>query len=132
MIALHRNPSKHVDRALNDESTGNLNRHIKICAPEATPETQMITDYAQGANYSYARVRFLLAMWIARRHRPFTIVEDPEFRELLRMLYVRVEIPSRVTVARDLRDIFDDSRARVKAKLRVCTSLHFCVSLCIV
>ena len=118
-IGIHRNPSKHVDHALNDKSTGNLNRHIKICTPEVTAETQMITEYAQGANYSYARICFLLAMWIARRHRPFTIVEDPEFKELLRMLYAHVEIPSRVTVARDLKDIFDSSQEKVKAKLQV-------------
>ena len=46
-------------------------------------------------------------------------VEDPEFKELLHMLYARVEIPSRVTVARDLKDIFDSSREKVKAKLQV-------------
>ncbi|KAI1787695.1 hypothetical protein LXA43DRAFT_1064176 [Ganoderma leucocontextum] len=111
-------PSKHVDRSPIDESTGNLNRHVQACTPKKAPKTQMITGYAQGATYSYACVHFLLAMWIARRHRPFTIVEDPEFKELLRMLYVRVEIPSRVTVSRDLKDIFEDSRARVKAKLQ--------------
>ncbi|PIL32390.1 hypothetical protein GSI_05636 [Ganoderma sinense ZZ0214-1] len=89
-----KNPSKHVDRALNVESTGNLNKHVKLCIPEKTTETQLITEYAQGVNYSYARLRFLLAMWVARRHRPFTIVEDPEFREILRMLFARVDIPS--------------------------------------
>ncbi|PIL32936.1 hypothetical protein GSI_05054 [Ganoderma sinense ZZ0214-1] len=81
-----------------------LNKHVKLCIPEKTTETQLITEYAQGVNYSYARLRFLLAMWVARRHRPFTIVEDPEFREILRMLFARVDIPSRVTVARDLND----------------------------
>lgn len=106
---MDRNPSKHVDHGLNDESTGNLNRHIKSCDPEATAETQLITDFAQGANYSYVWLRFLLVMWIARRHRPFTIVEDPEFCEILRMLYVRVQIPSRIMVSRDLKDFFSDS-----------------------
>ncbi|PIL32946.1 hypothetical protein GSI_05064 [Ganoderma sinense ZZ0214-1] len=114
-----KNPSKHVDRTLTDESTGNLHRHIQVCTPLPPTDTKEITEYAQGVNYSYARLQYLLAMWIARRHRPFTIVEDPEFRELLRMLYARVEIPSRVTVSRDVKDIFEDSRARVKAKLQV-------------
>ncbi|KAI1784595.1 hypothetical protein LXA43DRAFT_1066610 [Ganoderma leucocontextum] len=104
-------PSKHVDRAPTDESTGNLNRHFKACILQATATSEMITAYAQGATYSYAH--------IARRHRPFTIVEDPEFKELLHMLYVRMEIPSRVTVSCDLKDIFQDSRARVKGKLQV-------------
>ena len=85
---------------------------------------QTITEYAKGVNYSYARVRFLLAMWIARRHRPFTIVEDPEFKELLCMLYPRVEIPSRVTVSRNLKVIFEDSRARVKVMFEVRFFFH--------
>ncbi|KAI1784378.1 hypothetical protein LXA43DRAFT_875347, partial [Ganoderma leucocontextum] len=122
-------PSKHVDRAPTDEFTGNPNRHFKACILQATATSEMITAYAQGATYSYARVRYLLAMWIARRHCPFTIVEDPEFKELLRMLYVRVEIPSRVTVSCDLKDIFQDSRAWVKGKLQVCLpgKIHICL-----
>lgn len=85
-------------------------------------ETQKISEYAQGINYSYAWLWFLLAMWIARRHCPFTIVEDPEFREILWMLYVHVEIPSHVTVSHDLKDVFNDSREQVKHKLQVSAS----------
>ncbi|KAI1784601.1 hypothetical protein LXA43DRAFT_873262, partial [Ganoderma leucocontextum] len=129
-----RNPSKHVDRSPSDESTGNLNWHINLCLPTPTTETQMITEYAQGVNYSYSHVRFLLAMWIACRPRPFMIVKDPEFKELLRMLYGCVEIPSRVTVSYDMKAIFDDSRGRVMQKLQVClsisdpsTKIHICI-----
>ncbi|PIL27248.1 hypothetical protein GSI_10392 [Ganoderma sinense ZZ0214-1] len=123
-----RNPSVHVDRKLTDESTSNLNRHINVCVPPTALNATQITGYAQGVNYSYARVRYLLAMWIARRHRPFTIVEDLEFCELLHMLYARVEIPSRVTISRDLKDIFEDSCARVKTKLQsVPGKIHICM-----
>ena len=84
----------------------------------------MITSYAQGVTYSAPRVRFLLAMWCASRHRPFALVDDPEFRELLSMLYPRVEIPSRHTVSRDVQTIMEDSRARVLQHFKVCDSKY--------
>lgn len=112
-----RNPSKHVDRADYEESTGNLVRHRNLCDPDSTPEVELISAYAHGAAYSPSRVRYLLVMWCARRHRPFTIVEDPEFQELMRMLYAKVQLPSRVTVSRDVRLV------QVEAKIRVITFL---------
>lgn len=51
-------------------------------------------------------MRYLLALWIARRHRPFAIVEDPELLAIFEMLYAKVETPSRSTVSRDVREIF--------------------------
>ena len=110
-----------VDLSLGERSTcfRNLNRHIKVCDLTPSAETQKITEYGQGVNYSYTRLRYLLTMWIAWRHHPFAIVEDPEFIKLLRMLYARMEIPSHVTVSRDLKDIFDNSRAQVKSMLQV-------------
>ena len=74
------------------ESTGNLSRHVKSCDPDDVPEVEMITTYASGVTYSLARLRFLIAMWVTRRHHPFLIVEDPEFREILRMLYPKVQL----------------------------------------
>lgn len=101
------------------ESTGNLSRHVKACDPEDTPEAEIITAYASGVTYSASRLRFLVAMWVARRHHPFTIVDDPEFQEILRMLYPKIKLPSRVTVSRDVRDIFERTRERLKDKLKV-------------
>ena len=125
LSAFCRYPSRHVDRTDYEDSTGNLRRHVLVCDPEETPESEMITHYAQGATYSAPRVRFLLAMWCACRHRPFAIVDDPEFRDLLAMLYARVDIPSRHTVSRDVQTIMDDSRSRVLQHFKVCYCFHF-------
>ena len=108
-----------MDRKEWEESTGNLQRHVKQCEPTDDPEVQLIEQYASGATYSYHRLRFLLAMWSARRHRPFSVVEDPEFCVIVKMLYSRAEIPSRVTVSRDVSDIFNESKKRVIAMLKV-------------
>lgn len=88
-------------------------RHVTKCEPKPTPESDAITSFAQGSTYSPARVRFYLAMWCARRHRPFLMVEDAEFRSLVKMLYGRVEIPSRVTVSRDIGHIMYFCKGRV-------------------
>ncbi|RDX41722.1 hypothetical protein OH76DRAFT_1303222, partial [Lentinus brumalis] len=89
-----RYPSKHIDRADYEDSTGNLKRHVDLCDPDETPESEAISAFAHGATYSPARLRFLIAMWCAARHRPFAIVDDPEFQEMLRMLYGKVKLPS--------------------------------------
>ena len=101
------------------DSTGNLSRHVKACEPVDTPETEMITAYAGGATYSPARLRFLVAMWCARRHRPFGIVEDPEFHEIAHMLYSKAKIPLRWTVSRDVQTLFDSTKVRVREHLKV-------------
>ncbi|KAL1945891.1 hypothetical protein VTO73DRAFT_1893 [Trametes versicolor] len=121
-------PSKHVDRADYEESTSNLTRHRGLCDPDDTPEVEMITAYARGTAYSPARVRYLIVMWCARRHRPFTIVDDPEFQELMCMLYAKVELPSRVTVSRDVQMIMLDGKIRVIAFLSsLPCKIHICV-----
>ncbi|OJT13582.1 hypothetical protein TRAPUB_9870 [Trametes pubescens] len=132
-VIIHRfvcrkNPSKHIDRVDYEESTGNLTRHRSLCEPDDIPEVAMITAYARGTAYSPARVRYLLAMWCARRHRPFTIVDDPEFQELLCMLYAKVELPSRVTLSRDVQMITLDGKIRVIAFLSSLPGkIHICV-----
>ncbi len=63
-------------------------------------------------------MRYLLAVWIARHHRPFAIVEDEELRAIFRMLDGNVDIPSRTTISRDVREIFAMARVQVGKKLR--------------
>ncbi len=82
----------------------------------------MIEAYASGVTYSRAKFRYTTAMWCARRHRPFTIVEDPEFEVLCRMLYNKVEIPSRTTVSRDVHTILAYTKVRVIKLFMVCSS----------
>ena len=109
-----------------------MKRHIKDCdaSPAHAYEQQIIAEYAQGVTYSPARFRVLLALWVARHHRPFAIIEDPELRLLFRMLYGRVEIPSRITVARDVHLILRDAKERLISYLNVRTcGAHLCTIL---
>ena len=95
-------------------------RHVTECdAEHGVPEKQLIKNFAQGVTYSYARARAIIALWVARRYRPCSIIEDPEFQELLCMLYPRVEIPSRMTVSRDIKAILDYAKFRLVGYMRV-------------
>ncbi|OJT02144.1 Zinc finger BED domain-containing protein RICESLEEPER 1 [Trametes pubescens] len=121
-------PGIWVDRSDYEDSTGNLRRHVLKCEPAQTPESEVITAFAAGSTYSAARVRYYLALWCARHHRPFLAVEDAEFRALLRMLYGRVEIPSRVTVSRDVQLIMHHCKVIVVALFQAYPGrIHICV-----
>jgi hypothetical protein len=79
--------------------------------------------FASGTKYNKATHRLKLALWVARRHRPFAIVQDPELLEIFRDLNSRVETPSESTVSRDVKEIFALSRANVAKILQVRTGL---------
>lgn len=116
-------------RADYEDSTGNLHRHIGVCVPQKTAESEAITAYGAGSQYLYARMRFLSALWCARRHRPYLTVEDPELRDILKMLYGRVEIPTRMTVSRDVQFILGDSKKHVIVLFKV-SRVRLIVPLC--
>jgi hypothetical protein len=54
-----------------------------------------------------------------RRNRPFAIVEDPELLDIFTDLNNKVVTPSRYTVSRDVKEIFQISRVKVAEILKV-------------
>lgn len=66
-----------------------------------------------------------LALWIVRRHRPFSIVADPELIEILTDLNNKVIVPSPTTLSRDVREFFVISRLKVGSILQVRFSLYW-------
>ena len=60
-----------------------------------------------------------LALWVARCHRPFAIVKDEELVDIFTDLNNKVEVPSRFTVSRDVKEIFAISRVKVSEILKV-------------
>jgi hypothetical protein len=115
-----RNPSVKVSRARHDESTSNLVHHMDNCDPKSGPATPAIAAFAHGSMYTPGTFQLKLALWIARRHRLFAIVEDPEFLELLMILNNRVSVPSCLTISHDIQEIFLISRGKVSVMLKVC------------
>jgi hypothetical protein len=119
----YRNPSVIVTRVRHDKSTSNLVRHADRCAPGATTTTSSITSFAHDSTYSYPKFRVKLALWVARRHRPFSIVEDKELINIFMDLNNKVEVPSHVTVSHDVKEIFQISRSKSAEILQVGHSL---------
>jgi hypothetical protein len=65
-----------------------------------------------------------VALWISNRHRPFSIVEDPELLEIFADLNPHCQTPKHHTVSRDVKEIFSLSQKEVATILQV-----FCLSL---
>ena len=76
-------------------------------------------SFAHGSTYTPHKHRMKIALWIARHHRPFSIVEDPELIEIFTDLNNKVITPSRYTVSRDVKEIFLISRSKVSELLKV-------------
>lgn len=91
---------------------------MKRCAPPK--DGNSIEDHIPGAKYTKSLMRFKLLTWVARRHRPYAIVEDPELREIFQMLFARVEVPLARTLSRDVQEVFELSKLNLIAMLKVC------------
>lgn len=109
-----------VTRVWHDDSTSNLVRHVKSCDGGTLGSgSGAISAFAQGSTYTAHKFRMKLALWVARRHRPFAIVEDDELVDIFTDLNNKVEVPSWFTVSRDVKEIFAMSRLRVSDILKV-------------
>jgi hypothetical protein len=115
----HRNPSEFIQRHHFEDSTSNLTKHVEKCAPSDTTASRQITAFTNGSTYSAPKLRYLLAMWCAWCHRPFSITTNPELVELFQMLYAQVEIPHPITISHDVREIFSICRKKVARVLEV-------------
>ena len=114
-----RNPSQSCTRTRTDTGTTNLLRHVEACTRKKAPDDQTIEKFAQGSTYTPGAFRFLITRWVTECHRPFKIVEDPPFQDMIRMLYSRAEIPSDTTVSRDVREVYKISQPQVAKILQV-------------
>ena len=96
-----------------------------------TAGASSITAFAHGSTYTPQKFQMKLAIWVARRHRPFAIVEDEELVNIFMDLNNKVEVPSHFTVSRDVKEIFDMSRVKVAEILKVCTTVLLSCCSCL-
>lgn len=86
-------------------------------------------QYANGSKYSAAGHRVGMALWIARRRRPFAIAEDPELLEIFKTLNASCVTPSRNTVAKDVQEIHELTKDAVIKVLKVSLLSVCCLRL---
>lgn len=113
-----RNPSKSIVRACTDNSTHNLRNHIQGCSPEASASSLLLKKYASGCSYNRAEFHVDVLIWIARRCRPYSIVEDPELRDLFQMLFQGVVIPHQRAISADTKTFFELCHEKVSTVLK--------------
>ncbi|THU95120.1 hypothetical protein K435DRAFT_798347 [Dendrothele bispora CBS 962.96] len=115
-------PTRFVTRARHDDATSNLGRHaFKECPSinEHEKNGQLtVAEFARGSTYNPHRLRLLHVKLCSVHHRPFAMVEDDAYQEILTMFHAAVDIKSAVTLSRDLKDVFNITHAVVKSKLR--------------
>ena len=112
-----------VTRIRHDESTSNLVRHADNCNPKGNATTRAFSAFAHGSTYSPSKFRMKLALWVSQRHRPFAIVEDPKLVEIFKDFNQAVVVPLRITLSRDVQEIFQVSRREVARILPACPLL---------
>lgn len=78
-----------------------------------------LKEFAHGSSYTPHKFRMKIALWVARRHRPFAIVENSELVEIFKDLNNKAVVPSRHRVSRDVDEIFEMSRKKVANILKV-------------
>ncbi|EPS92664.1 hypothetical protein FOMPIDRAFT_6817, partial [Fomitopsis schrenkii] len=129
-------------------STGNLRKHVKACWGEealasadalgsAQKAREGVKSYVRSGDltlafkrtgkgkitysvrqHSRTETRAELVRWVAESLRPFTIVEDRAFLNLMKTGRPEYYIPSRWTVSRDVQRVFDRTRKRVGKMLQ--------------
>ena len=65
--------------------------------------------------------RIEIVRWVAENKRPFAIVKDRGFIDLMKTAHPMYRIPSPATVARDVKHVFVSMRPIIAAKLKVLT-----------
>ena len=125
------NPSSIVRRACWDTTTSNLNNHILGCNRAVQKRVEGASQGSQiaGSTYTPERLRALIDIWLASSLRPFAIVDDAGFQEILRMFDPHILIPSQPTISRDVREMYVIARENLASFLEVSAVLDF-VELC--
>ena len=110
-----------VSRACYDTTTSNLHAHIAGCKANQEKAAAPVASGSQavGSTYTPQRLRALLSLWFASGSRPYALVEDVGFRDILYMLNPSVVIPSPHTISRDVKEIYWFARQNLAAFFKV-------------
>ncbi|GBC14748.2 zinc finger BED domain-containing protein RICESLEEPER 2-like [Rhizophagus irregularis DAOM 181602=DAOM 197198] len=109
-------------------STGNLNRRLKTHLDKIDPSVQrqaeFIKKFIDGENkdsntvFSNEIFWEMLAAWIAVDDQSFTVVECPEFHQVIRLCNPNVNLPSADTIQSDILNLYSIYRQDIKNQLQ--------------
>ncbi|GAB2290824.1 hypothetical protein Dimus_038124 [Dionaea muscipula] len=109
--------------------TGNMLKHLRSCPvlnpPEGAMDNYVLSYDDEGAKNQLKQhkldkkvIREKLVEWIVCDELPFTVVQSQKFRGLIASLEPRFDVPSRVTIARDLFKLYKANKEKLKEELR--------------
>jgi hypothetical protein len=75
--------------------------------------------FASGSTYKHERLRTLIVRWVTGCRRPISVVVDPDFLDIVKMLNPHALIPSRNTVTRDIKIMYSLAKVKLKDVLQV-------------
>lgn len=108
-----------------DGSTKSLWRHVKKVHPKALgipvaagPLDRFFGGAPEDVPYSNEAFKEVLVNMIARKCLPFILVEDGDFRTMVRMLRPGTNVPSANTIKNETMKIFNAEKARMRALLQ--------------
>jgi hypothetical protein len=78
-----------------------------------------MTAFAHGSTYNPATHRMKISLWVVHNNCPFAIVEDEGLLDIFHNLNSKCVTPSASTVSRDVKEIFQLTRTKVAAMLKV-------------
>jgi hypothetical protein len=85
-------------------------KHIRVCSPDISTEGNTIESYAHGRSYTPEALRLLLVKWVTSCSRPYSIVQDEPFIQIIQMLYNKAKLVTAHTVSSDVRKVFHLAR----------------------
>jgi hypothetical protein len=113
---------------------GQFLQHLLVLANRRSPSLIVLLQQSKSGNYYFVFCflssililvsyhtfnRARITKWCAENHRPFKIVKDTEFEVLMKAARPGTNIPSPMTVSRDIKTAFDCSRERIDKILKV-------------
>ena len=109
----HKNVLKAEEKSLGEKILPGQSQSLLTDFPKFSKPA---AKYSQN-NSKQRQFRSKLVEWIIDSSRPFDIVGDPKFKEMMNLIDPRLDIPSRYTVARDIHKLFVKKKREVKEEL---------------
>ncbi|KAG8706006.1 hypothetical protein FRC09_002632 [Ceratobasidium sp. 395] len=125
-----KNCGESVKRRIGYTTTSQLKYHVQGCKGKQTVVLEDYGIFGGSQTPSAYDVRETVALWTAESARPFTIVQDPQFRRLMPPT-VRKLLPSRTTISEDVKTIYKEVQNDAKAILKKSRGvLHLALDMC--
>ena len=106
-------------RDITSQSGGGLEDSSTPSVSSLFPKLEQLKQPKYPSNHPKQKQgRKLLVQWICRSHRPINIVEDKTFVALLELLNPQFTVPCRMTVARDIEELYKVKYAEMVNELK--------------